>query len=160
MKAQDRGYPRRSLFVVLCYLVLAATAALPAIKNMAIVVAADSKLPDVTLVELAKMCKGTQKAWPDGRSFTLVIKDPAAPEMRIVVQKLLGVAPGDAKTAIAKLNESRQLIKIVPTDEDVFRTVISTPGALGIVDVYTINSSVKVLHIDGKLPFDVGYALK
>jgi hypothetical protein len=31
---------------------------------------------------------------------------------------------------------------------------------VGLVDVYTINSSVRVLHIDGKLPFDVGYALK
>jgi hypothetical protein len=40
------------------------------------------------------------------------------------------------------------------------RTVDSTPGAIGIVDVYAINSSVKVLRIDGKLPFDVGYALK
>jgi hypothetical protein len=38
--------------------------------------------------------------------------------------------------------------------------VDNTPGAVGIVDVYSINSSVKVLRIDGKLPFDVGYALK
>lgn len=160
MKAQARGYRRWLLSTVLFYLVLAATAAFPAMKNMAAVVAAGSKLPDVSLAELAKMCKGTQKAWPDGRSFTLVMKDPAVPEMHIVVQKLLGVAPADAKTAIAKLNESRPLIKIVSSDEDVFRTVNSTPGALGIVDVYAINSSVKVLHIDGKLPFDVGYALK
>ena len=36
----------------------------------------------------------------------------------------------------------------------------ATPGAVGIVDVYAINSSVKVIRIDGKLPFDVGYALK
>jgi hypothetical protein len=38
--------------------------------------------------------------------------------------------------------------------------VTATPGAVGLVDVYTINSAVKVLHIDGKLPFDVGYAFK
>jgi hypothetical protein len=31
---------------------------------------------------------------------------------------------------------------------------------VGIVDVYSINSSVKVLRVDGKLPFDSGYALK
>ena len=54
----------------------------------------------------------------------------------------------------------RPLIKVVGSDEDVFRTVTATPGAVGLVDVYTINSAVKVLHIDGKLPFDVGYALK
>ena len=76
------------------------------------------------------------------------------------VLKLFGVATAEAKTAIAKINEARPRIKVVDTDEDVFRTVTSTPGALGIVDVYAINSSVKVLHVDGKLPFDVGYALK
>jgi len=40
------------------------------------------------------------------------------------------------------------------------RAVDTTPGAVGIVDVYSINSSVKVLRVDGKLPFDIGYALK
>jgi hypothetical protein len=90
----------------------------------------------------------------------LVLKDPTSPEMHVAVQKLFGAAPADAKMAIAKINEVRPLIKIVTTDEDVFRTVTTTPGAVGLVDVYSINSAVKVLHIDGKLPFDVGYALK
>jgi hypothetical protein len=165
MKAQHRGYRRLVLAsarwgLLLFGLALATSSAISAIKNLALVVAADSKLPDVTLVELTKLCKGTQKAWPDGRSFTLVLKDPTAPEMHVAVQKLFGVSGTDAKAAIAKINESRPLIKIVASDEDVFRTVASIPGALGIVDVYSINSSVKVLHIDGKLPFDIGYALK
>ena len=58
------------------------------------------------------------------------------------------------------MNESRQIVKIVESDEELLRTVEATPGAVGMVDVYSINSSVKVLRIDGKLPFDVGYALK
>jgi hypothetical protein len=145
--------------VVLCG-VFAAASALPAIKTMAVVVAADSKLPDLTLAELVKLTRGTQKAWPDGRSFTLVLKNPNAPEMHVAVQKLFGVAPADVPAAIAKINQLRPLIKVVGSDEDVFRTVTTTPGALGLVDVYSINSAVKVLHIDGKLPFDVGYPLK
>jgi len=130
-----------------------------AMKNMAVVVSAGSKLADVPLADLTKLCKGTPKAWPDGKSFVLVIKDPESPEMHAVVQKVLG-ATGDVKAAIAKLNESRQVIKIVENDEELLRTVEATPGAVGIVDVYAINSSVKVLRIDGKLPFDVGYVLK
>lgn len=151
---------RRVLCAVVLSGVLAAASALPAIKTMAVVVAADSKLPDLTLAELVKLTKGTQKAWPDGRSFTLVLKNPTAPEMHVAVQKLFGVAPADVPAAIAKINQLRPLIKVVATEEDVFRTVTTTPGALGLVDVYSINSSVKVLHIDGKLPFDVGYPLK
>jgi hypothetical protein len=134
--------------------------AFPAIKNIAVVMSAGSRLQDVQLSELMKLCKGTQKTWVDGKSFTLVMTDPAAPEMHPAIQKLFGMAPSDLKAALAKLNESRTLIKIVDSDGDVLRTVEETPGAVGIVDVYAINSAVKVLRVDGKLPFDVGYALK
>jgi hypothetical protein len=160
MKAQSYIYRFAACVLVLSCLALVVSVSYPAIKNMAVVVAADSNLPDLTMAEFTKLCKGAQKSWPDGRSFTLVLKDPTSPEMHVAVQKLFGVSPADAKTAIAKINELRPLIKIVGSDEDVFRTVAATPGAVGLVDVYTINSAVKVLHIDGKLPFDVGYALK
>jgi hypothetical protein len=160
MKLRHRTSMHLPLAVAFSCVALAASAGFAAVKNMAVVVAAGSKLPDVTLAELAKLCKGSQKAWPDGRAFMLVMKDPASPELHVAILKLLGVSAPDARTAIAKINETRPLIKIVDTDEDVFRTVTSTPGAVGIVDVYAINSAVRVLHVDGKLPFDIGYALK
>jgi hypothetical protein len=99
-------------------------------------------------------------AWPDGKNFTLVMHDPETPEMRAAIQKLFGVPATEVKPLVAKLNESRPVIKIVENDEDLLRTVDATPGAIGLVDVYAINSSVKVLRIDGKLPFDSGYVLK
>jgi hypothetical protein len=139
---------------------IAAGTSLAAMKNMAVVISAGSKVSDVTLADLAKMCKGAQKAWPDGKSFLLVLKNPEAPEMRGAVQKLFGDAGGDIKAAIAKVNESHLTVKIVSSDEDLLHTVEATPGAVGILDVYSINSSVKVLRVDGKLPFDIGYALK
>jgi hypothetical protein len=140
--------------------VMAPAAAVPASKNMAVVVATGSKLSDVALADLAKLCKGTQKSWPDGKSFSLVIKSPESPEMRLTVLKLFGDASGDLKAAIAKVNDSHSIVKIVGSEEDLLRTVEATPGAIGILDVYAINSSVKVLRVDGKLPFDVGYALR
>jgi ABC-type phosphate transport system substrate-binding protein len=129
-------------------------------KSLAVIASAGNKLTDVSLADLAKLCKGTQKTWPDGRNFVLVVKDPESAEMRVAVQKLLGAGSADAKAAIGKLNESRQVIKIVENDEELLRTVGATPGAIGLVDVYAINSSVKVLRVDGKLPFDVGYVFK
>jgi ABC-type phosphate transport system substrate-binding protein len=148
------------LSLALCLAVVAAAAAVPASKNMAVVVATGSKLSDVALSDLAKLCKGTQKSWPDGKSFSLVIKSPESPEMRLTVLKLFGDASGDLKAAIAKVNDSHSTVKIVGSEEDLLRTVEATPGAIGILDVYAINSSVKVLRVDGKLPFDVGYALR
>jgi hypothetical protein len=151
---------RLGLAAALFLVVLLAQAALPAVKNIAVIMSAGSKVQDVQLAELVKLCKGTQKAWSDGRSFLLVMKDPESPEMRTPVQKLFGMAPADLKSSIGKLNESREVVKIVDSDADLLRAVEATPGAVGIVDVYSINSAVKVLRIDGKLPFDVGYALK
>lgn len=152
--------PQLGLLAALFFAALLALPAFPAAKNIAVVMSAGSKTTDVPLAELAKLCKGTQKAWSDGRNFMLVMKDPNAAEMHVPVQKLFGTAPADLKTALTKLNESRQLVKVVDTDEELLRTVGATPGAVGIVDVYSINSSVKVLRVDGKLPFDVGYPLK
>jgi hypothetical protein len=145
---------------VACLAALFAVSALPAGKNMAVVASAGSKLSDLPLVDLVKYCKGTTKAWPDGRNFTIVMKDPDAPEMQGVLQKLFGGTPAEAKATIAKLNESRTVVKLVTSDDEILKTVEATPGAIGVVDVYAINSSVKVLRLDGKLPFDVGYPLK
>jgi ribosomal protein L23 len=159
MNAKQCGNVFR-LIALACAGVLLGLPAAPAIKNMAVVASAGSKLQDVALAELAKLCKGTQKTWADGRNFTLVMRDPELPELRVAVQKLFGITPGEVKSAIAKLNETRAVVRIVETDEELLRTVEATPGAVGILDVYAINSTVKVLRVDGKLPFDVGYALK
>lgn len=157
-RMNGRKWLRGALAMAL--LALVCTPAVPAIKNMAVVVSAGSKLADVSLADLSKYCKGTTKAWPDGKNFVIVLKNPDAPEMRVVVQKLFSGAGADGKAAIAKLNESRLVVKVVDTDEDLLHTVDIMPGAVGIIDVYAINSSVKVLRVDGKLPFDVGYPLK
>ena len=145
---------------VLCAALFSSQRAEAAVKNLAVVTAAGSKLTDVPLADLVKFCRGAQKAWPDGRNFTLVIKDPGSPEMHVAVSKLLGTSAAEVKAAIEKLNEGRAAVKIVDSDDELLRTVEGTPGAVGIVDVYSINSSVKVLRIDGKLPFDPGYGVK
>ena len=159
MNAKRTGNGLR-LAALVCAGVLLAVTAAPAVKNMAVVAAAGSKTQDVPLAELAKLCKGAQKTWADGRNFTLVIRDPESPDLRVTVQKLFGVPASEVKSAIAKLNETRAVVRIVESDEDLLRAVEGTSGALGILDVYAINSTVKVLRVDGKLPFDVGYALK
>jgi len=157
-----RSVTRTLLFGAAVLIVFAAVGGttFSAVKNLALIVSSGSKLSDIPLGDLTKLCKGTQKTLPDGKSFQLVIKNPSSAEMRIATQKLFGATPEDVRPAIAKLNEKGSLIKIVETDEDLLRAVEATPGAVGLLDVYSINSSVKVLRVDGKLPFDVGYAFK
>src|SRR5260370_26909969 len=148
------------LALVVCLFFCSAAPVFAALKNWAVVTSAASKLRDVPMADLAKLCKGTQKQWPDGKHFTLVIHDPDSADMRYAIEKLFGVEGLDVKPLLAKLNETRKVVVIVDSDEELFRAVGAIPGAVGLVDVYSINSGVKVLRVGGKLPFDAGYLLK
>lgn len=155
---------RQTCFAALFLLcILAVTPALSAIKKIALITSTGTRLENIELTELTKLFKGAQKSWPDGRNFLPVMKDPESPEMRPVVQRFFGTAPAEARAAISKLNDlhaGQKVVRIVASDEEVLGAVAATPGAIGVVDVYAINSSVKVLRLDGKLPFDAGYVLK
>jgi ABC-type phosphate transport system substrate-binding protein len=50
-------------------------------------------------------------------------------------------------------------IVIVKSDEEVVSKVQSIPGALGVVDVYSITGGVAVVKVAGKNPFEPGYLL-
>jgi hypothetical protein len=55
------------------------------------------------MADLAKLCKGTQKQWPDGKPFTLVIHDPDSADMRYAIEKLFGVEGPDVKPLLARV---------------------------------------------------------
>jgi hypothetical protein len=50
-------------------------------------------------------------------------------------------------------------IVVTSSDEDLVKKVESTPGAVGLVDVYSITGGVTVLRVGGRLPLEPGYAL-
>ena len=129
-------------------------------RDVAVVVNKSNGTKNVTLAELTKLVKGTTKKWADAREVTLVIKDPAASDMKTVVQKVFGMTPDEVKTLIATLNGARKdSVLIVPSDDVLVKTVQTTPGAVGFVDVYSINSGISVVKIDNKSPLEPGYAL-
>jgi hypothetical protein len=50
-------------------------------------------------------------------------------------------------------------IVVMDSDEAVVKKVESSPGAVGLVDVYAITGGVTVVKVGGKLPLEPGYAL-
>ena len=50
-------------------------------------------------------------------------------------------------------------IVVVNSDKAVVEAVESTPGAVGLVDVYSITGGITVLRIESKLPLEAGYPL-
>lgn len=145
-----------SLFLATAGVSLAAARDLAVVSNKANAVSA------LALPDLVKICKGQTNRWPDGKSVTFVMRSPASPEMKVVVEKLYEVPETQVKEIVATANHGRAghpAIMIVDSDEELVNKVASIPGAVGVVDVYSINSSVSVVKLAGKLPLEPGYVL-
>lgn len=139
---------------------LLALSTLAAAKDLAVVVNKNNPARNLAQADLVKLCKAATKKWPDGKDVTLVLRDPSSPEMRMVLQKVYGMSAEEVKSLIAGANQARKdHILIAGSDDAVIKTVQTMPGALGIVDVYSITSGVAVVKVDGKMPLEPGYML-
>ena len=150
---------RRTLSVCLF---LAASVSLAAARDLALVSNKANAVSAITLPDLVKFSKGQTNRWPDGKSVTLIMRSPSAPEMKLFVEKIYEVPQSQVKVIIAAANHGRMghpAVMIVDSDEELVDKVASIPGAIGVVDVYAINSSVAVVKLAGKLPLEPGYLL-
>ena len=131
-------------------------------KDLALISNKSNEVVAITMPELVKVCKGQVSRWPDGKPVSFITRDPTAPEMRLLLEKVYGMSKDEVKATIASANHSRAnhpAIVVVDTDEAVVKKVESLPGAVGFVDVYSISGAVTVLKVGGKLPLEPGYPL-
>lgn len=131
-------------------------------KDIALIANKGGAVSTMSMADLVKLCKAQTNRWPDGKSVTLIMRDPASPEMRMVLEKVYSMTPDAVNDLISAANHGRSnhpAILVVNSDDELVKKVAGTPGAVGLVDVYAINSSVDVMKIAGKLPFEPGYPL-
>lgn len=152
-------FHRRTRSVVLF---LAASVSLAAARDLALVSNKANSLSVIALPDLVKVCKGQTNRWPDGKSVTFIMRNPSTPEMKFFLEKVYELPESQVKELIATANHGRMghpAVMIVDSDEELVNKVASIPGAIGVVDVYAINSSVAVVKVAGKLPLEPGYLL-
>jgi hypothetical protein len=131
-------------------------------RDLALVSNKSNALGAITIPELVKVCKAQSNRWPDGKPVTFVMRSPSAPEMKLVLEKIYGMSENEVNGLIVTSNHGRPnhpAILVATSDDDLVNKVASLPGAVGVVDVYSINSSVAVVKIAGKLPLEPGYML-
>jgi len=139
-----------------------ASVSLAAARDLALVSNKSNAISGMTLPELIKICKAQTNRWPDGKPVTLIMRSPSAPEMKMFLDKVYELPGDQVQELVSTANHGRTnhpAIMIVESDEDLVNKVASIPGAVGIVDVYSINSSVAVVKLGGKLPLEPGYVL-
>ena len=147
-------FARLAIFVCLSALSAAA-------KDLAVVVNKANDTKAVSTAELGKLLKGTTKKWGSGQDVIVVMRDPSTPEMRVAVQKVFAMTPEQVKTLATSANQGRSTPAFIFADSDdmVLKLVASSAGAVGVADVYTINSTVSVVKVEGKMPLEPGYLL-
>jgi ABC-type phosphate transport system substrate-binding protein len=131
-------------------------------RDLALVSNKTNTIGALTVPELIRVCKAQNSRWPDGKPITFVMRAPSAPEMKVVLEKIYGMSDNEVNALIASSNRGRPshpAILIATSDEDLVNKVATLPGAVGVVDVYSINSSVAVVKVAGKLPLEPGYML-
>jgi ABC-type phosphate transport system substrate-binding protein len=141
---------RRAIFS-LVFMFISLTACFA--HHMAVVVNKENGVVNITSVHLAKIVKSDNRKWADGKDIILVLHKASKGEM-LTLQKLNNMSERDLKS---RLEARRDGVILVDSDDDVLDTVESTPGAIGLVEVRSVNNKVKVVKVDGKLPLENGY---
>lgn len=125
--------------------------------QLAVVVDKSNSTSSLSSIDLAKILKLSNGKWPDGKQVVLVLRGVPGAEMQLALQKLSNMSGDQVKDL---LNAHKSSILVVNSEQEVLKSVSTIPGAIGLVDVYSLTSGVNVLKVDGKLPLEPGYLLR
>jgi ABC-type phosphate transport system substrate-binding protein len=145
---------RRVLLSFVLFALLAPSLCLA--RDIALVVGKSNPSSAVSNKELVKLLKNENAKWPDGKKVTVYLSNPSSEDGKVLLQKVYRMTPDELKSVAEGQKGS---IVILASDEQVLKAVAKDPTAVGAVNVYSINSAIKVLRVDGKLPMEQGYLL-
>ena len=126
-------------------------------KQLAVVTDTDNPTVNLSAADLQKLFSLRTRDWADGKAVIVVMRDPSATEMQLVLRKLLNMTPEQASSFVQNHKGS---VVVADSDEAVIRFVSSNRGAIGVVDLYSLTKDVRVVKVDGKLPVEQGYLLR
>ena len=121
--------------------------------HMAVIVNRDNDTGEIASAHLAKVFRLETRKWADGKDVVIVLHKDFAGET-LTLERLTKMSSNELKSFISSHKES---FTFVDSDGDVLRFVEVTPGAVGLVEVRSIDDQVNVLKVDGKLPMEAGY---
>jgi ABC-type phosphate transport system substrate-binding protein len=121
--------------------------------HMAVVVSKQNGVSALSSAQLARIFRAETKKWPDGRSIQLVLHKASNGEA-VTLEHLNKMTAQQWRDWVAEHKDS---LILVDSDDDVLNYVQSTPAAVGLVDVRSVNDHVNIVRIGGKVPMEEGY---
>lgn len=121
--------------------------------HLAVVVGKGNDVDGMTSANLARILTAENRRWPDGKNVIIILHRQSVVQMEILC-RLGKMSETELQAFLAAHKDS---IFLVDSDPELLNLVQRTPGAIGLVDVRSINDKVKVVKVDGKLPLEDGY---
>lgn len=126
-------------------------------KQLAVVIDTANPTTNISSPDLLKIFNLRMRAWADGKPIIVVVRDPSASDMQLLLRKVFNMSPDQARAFIQSHKGS---IIVADSDDAVIHFVSSNRGAVGVIDLYSLTKDVNVLKIDSKLPVEQGYLLR
>lgn len=148
--------------LVILLLVLVAGPGLATESAVAIVVNPGVEVSDLSMEQLRRIFLADQQFWPNGSRIVLLVRAPEADERKVVLDVIYQMNEYQfRKYWIAKIfrAEVAALPKIVFSSNMAQELVTVIPGSITFIPSGEIDSSIKVLSIDGLLPESPEYSL-
>jgi ABC-type phosphate transport system substrate-binding protein len=121
--------------------------------HMAVVVDKRNTVRNISSERLARIFRHETEQWENGSNIVLVLQGTSHGEAE-TLQRLTRMSDSEMK---AFVDAHKSALKFARSDADVLEVVASTPGAIGLVDVRSVNNRVNVVRVNGKLPLEEGY---
>ena len=136
---------------------------LPADEAIAIVVNQENSVDNLTMKDLRTVFLGERSHWANGRRITLVMLEPGQLERKAILRDIYRMSESDFNRHFLQGLFTGEVFvspKTLATPVGVRKFIFNVPGAIGYVRASDVDSTVKVIRIEGRLPDDKDYTLR
>jgi len=131
--------------------------------DLAIVVNSASSLDNVSSADLVKIFKAEKAKSADGTKFVLAVREAGSPERAAALKSIYGMSDSEYEKFFLQATFAgtvQSAPKALGSASSVKQFVAGSPGAICYMRGSDVDSSVKVLKVDGKSPGDADYPIK
>lgn len=132
-------------------------------QSLAIVVNQLNPVNDISMAELQKVFLGVRSHWPHGRRIAVVMMESGTPERITALREIYHMSEDAYRDHFLRGLFTGDVFvspKTLASPSVVRKFVFNAPGAIGYLRDTDVDTSVKVLRIDGHLPSDRDYRLQ
>ncbi|MEW6210167.1 MAG: hypothetical protein AB1631_17505 [Acidobacteriota bacterium] len=154
---------RLIIVAVLIALTPASANSVSAQEDLAIIVNKSNPVDELSLADLRKIFLAERSRWPNGRKVTIVMREQGRVERAAALRLIYRMREQDFNRHFLNIRftgETLEEPKLLASADGMIKFVFNVPGAIGYARASEVDSTVKVLRIDGLAPGQPGYKLK